>query len=113
MHKARFTNAMKLLDEERAALRAGHLAKVAELTSQKVELVQDLSALRLSAGQARKLRDSADHNAKLLEAALSGMRAAQERLTALRAVRSGLNIYDSKGSKQTVARSNGGMEHKV
>lgn len=113
MRRASYQNAMKLLAEERAALRAGHLAQVADLTSQKTDLMRDLTALRLSADDAAKLRESARHNAKLLEAALQGMRDAQARLAALRAVRAGLNIYDENGGRQTVAKARGGFEHKV
>ncbi len=113
MDKVRFQSALKLLDEERAALRAGQLEQVAGLADRKTALMQDLTALRLSAQDAKRLRLAASENAKLLQAALSGLRSAQERLAELRAVRAGLNIYNAHGDKETVSRKSGGLEHKV
>ncbi len=113
MLKTNFKSAMKLLSEEREALRSGQLAQVTDMAEQKVALMRDLTALRLSAKDAEALRDHARDNAKLLQAAMQGVAAARERLAALRAVRQGLNIYTAQGAKQTVAKQGGGLEHKA
>ena len=108
-----YSDALKLLREEREALRAGQLQTVAALAGQKEALVEDVAQMRLSVQDAQKLQKQAAGNAQLLDAALTGLREAQKRLAALRAVRGGLDIYTATGGRETVAKSGGTLEHKV
>lgn len=90
-----------LLDQERDALLAGDLEKIALLLPEKEKLVTDLlddtsdgePALNVLQGKLR-------HNQLLLDGAMQGIRTVASRLAALRQVREALDTYDAQGRRQ-------------
>lgn len=92
----------ELLDRVHAALLAGDLTalagQLAQLEGFSPEALREVGA----AGLAR-LRAKADRNARCLEAAGRGLRAAQRRLAEIRAAGQGLQTYDGAGQRRTFA----------
>lgn len=92
----------RLLDRVHAALMAGDLASlaahVAALEALPTERLAGLGAAPLG-----RLRAKADRNARCLEAAGRGLRAAQRRLAEIRAAGQGLQTYDVQGQRRTLA----------
>lgn len=113
MHRSAFDNALKLFEAEQQALREGKIACIAEIGAQKDAIVADLASVKLSQEQAIRLREHAEKSAKMLAAALEGVKDAQKRLAALQNIRQGLSVYGADGNRQTVAQSNSGLHHKV
>lgn len=105
--------ALRLFEEERAALRAGRIKEVAGLANQKAEVAEQLAAMRLSKDDIRKLRDKATENARLLQAAIKGVKDAQTRLAALRDAAGGLQVYDAGGEQQYLRPTGASLEQKL
>ena len=93
-----------LLDQERAALLAGDLDKIARTLDLKQDLINCLNTKdvpdpsRLSALNAKVVR-----NQSLLNSALDGVRAVTRRLATMHRIRSSLDIYDAQGNKNEIA----------
>lgn len=113
MRKPKFENALKLFEEERAALRTGAIEKISKIGAQRDAILADLEQMKLSRAQAETLKEKAGQNAKLLAAALAGIKDAQARLAALEEIRTGLNVYTATGDRATLARETGHLRHKV
>lgn len=87
-----------LLDLAREAMLAGDLPALAALTPQ----IEGAVATDLDPPTARRVAQKADRNARLLQAAARGVRAAQARLRDITA-RPVLTTYDAQGRKDTIA----------
>lgn len=87
-----------LLDQVAAALLVGDLAAVARLTSE-IEAARINPANRAGAEQ---LQRKAQRNARLLEAATRGVRAARLRMTEITRGPT-LTTYDARGQKAEIA----------
>jgi hypothetical protein len=89
-----------LLDQIRDALISGNLAVLAGLD---IQLAAEASKLPpLDSVTARRLQTKAERNARLLQAAARGLRAARDRMTEI-ASAPGLATYDAKGRKAAIA----------
>ncbi len=103
-----------LLAEEREALLSGALGKLPDLLRRKEALLA-----RLQAGPApdeaalAALRDKAQTNLALLQAAGEGIAAGQKRLAQMRDSMKGWRSYDSTGERSAVGSTPGRLEHKV
>lgn len=113
MHNPDIHAVMSLLSAEQEALREGAFEKVAEIGQHKEAILSDLGQLKLTRDQAKQLQREADRTAKMLAAALSGVKDAQARLAALQDIKAGLSVYTAGGARETVAPSASGLEHKV
>ena len=92
----------RLLDEERALVRAGRLEDLADLLARKEALVDRL-ADRAALGPTRQaLRDKIARNQRLLEGALAGLGDVARRLDQVREARSALETYGSDGRRAPV-----------
>jgi flagellar biosynthesis/type III secretory pathway chaperone len=89
-----------LLDQSCTAALAGDLAALATLAP-RIEALADAVG-QLDLPTARRLRQKADRNARLLQAAARGVKAAQARLAEISAPPT-LTTYDSRGRKDTIS----------
>jgi flagellar biosynthesis/type III secretory pathway chaperone len=92
-----------LLEDERAALLAGDLEKVASLLERKEAIIDALALLDAADAEAlQSLNKKLHRNQALLDQALEGIRSVAKRLSALRQVRRSLDTYDEKGEKKVI-----------
>jgi hypothetical protein len=89
-----------LLDQAREALLAGDLAALSGLDEKIVAAADSLPALGTDA--ARRVQRKAERNAKLLQAAGRGLRAARDRMAEI-ASGPGLATYDAQGRRAALA----------
>lgn len=89
-----------LLDETHKALLAGDLAALAGLDDRLSAAADTLPPLELAT--ARRLQRKAERNARLLQAAGRGLRAARARMAEI-ATGPGLATYDAQGRKAALA----------
>jgi hypothetical protein len=74
---------IQLLEEERAALRAGQLRALSDLASRKERLMAAMSRTRPAPHVVRRLQATAERNAGLLAACAEGIRAAARMVDAV------------------------------
>ncbi|ARU02599.1 flagellar protein FlgN [Yoonia vestfoldensis] len=86
-----------LLEAETTAILAGQYAVLDDLAARKDQLFDDLQQAPRTATDLRAISGLLTRNQALLAAALKGISAARLRLTALKAVRDGLQVYDQSG----------------
>ncbi|QBF29714.1 flagellar biosynthesis protein FlgN [Thalassococcus sp. S3] len=92
-----------LLEEERAALLAGELDRVARLAEQKEGLVETLNRLNdAPADRMGPVHGKLTRNQALLNSALEGIRAVAGRMAHIRKARRSLETYDQYGNKQSI-----------
>lgn len=113
MNNADINAVLSLLAEEQDALKKGEFDRLSQLASQKEACTSALSDMRLTQSQADKLRREADKTARLLAAAIAGMKDAQARLMALKDTRDGLSVYTAGGARENVATPSRDLEHKL
>jgi hypothetical protein len=89
-----------LLDRTLAALLSGDLATLAALAPEVAAQTDSLAPL--PAADARRLQQKADRNARLLQSAARGLRAAQDRLEQITAGPT-LTTYDAQGRKAALS----------
>ena len=99
-----------LLDQTRDALVIGNLAALAELAPRVGALAESLP--QVDQPTAERLRRKADRNARLLQAATRGVRAAQQRFRDISAGAS-LVTYDSRGRRETLSGASVRMPRRV
>jgi hypothetical protein len=97
----RLAEVERLLDRVHAALMAGDLASLPVHVTALEALPMDGLA-GSGAGSLARLRAKADRNARCLEAAGRGLRAAQRRLAEIRAAGQTLQTYDVQGQRQAL-----------
>ncbi len=96
---------LALLEEERAALCSANLDRVAELGTRKLHLLSALDRKLPGAAEVETLRHAARRNARLLAAALDGLREGAGRSQAIHHAPAGFNAYDSAGRSRQIATS--------
>ena len=91
-----------ILDQERDALIKGELTKLEPLLEQKEALISQLNEIdgmekeSMSSVQTKVVRNQA-----LLTSAMDGIRAVASRMSELRKVRKGLDVYTQSGAKSS------------
>ena len=103
----------QLLDREREALLHGRWDSLDRLGAEKARLVERLRREAQGAGDLRRLASGMERNQKLLQAAMSGARAAVERLSAIRDAQGTLRTYDAAGQSSDLAPPARGLERKA
>lgn len=91
-----------LLDQAADALISGNLPELARLTPQ-IESVEMRTADRVAA---ERLRAKAERNARLLDAAMRGVKAARHRVSEITRGPT-LSTYDARGQKALIAPLSG------
>lgn len=99
-----------LLDQTRDALIAGNFAVLAQLSAQ-VEALADAFP-RVDRPTADRLRSKADRNARLLQAATRGIKAARQRLSDI-STASTLSTYDARGRREVIVGPSGFAPRRV
>lgn len=94
----------RLLDRAHAALMAGDLMALSPLADAVDKLVSGLG--RIDAATAGRLRQKADRNGGMLQAATRGIRAARSRIADILA-EPALTTYDARGRKGSVGQVSG------
>lgn len=102
-----------LLARERVAIRTADFDGLAAIADEKAQLFNALPTSGATQDDLAKIKRQIDENQTLLSAAISGVAAAQDRLTAVRHVREGLSIYDQSGQMAKVQPPRPGMEKKA
>ncbi len=102
-----------LLARERVAIRTADFEGLAAIADQKSQLFDALPNSRATQHELEQIKARIDDNQTLLSAAISGVAAAQDRLTAVRHVREGLSVYDQSGQMATVQNPRPGMQKKA
>jgi ferric-dicitrate binding protein FerR (iron transport regulator) len=103
----------EILDQERQALIAGDLDRIAGFAQRKEALFEALKAADLPAPpDLEALQAKATRNQALFDASLAGIRSVSNRLAALRQVGSSLDVYNASGARQTVSLRDGGSLEK-
>lgn len=88
-----------LLDQTRDALVTGNLGALAALSVQAEMLAASFP--RVDRQTADRLRSKADRNARLLQAAARGIKAARQRLSDIGAAAT-LSTYDARGRREVI-----------
>lgn len=105
---------LALFEEERAALCSANLDRVAELGVRKLRLLTALDRQPPGAAELESIRHAARRNARLLAAALDGLREGAGQARAIRHAASGFNAYDSAGrSHQIIAPARAGDDRRA
>jgi len=87
----------RVLGDERDCLRAGAFGQLSGLADRKLALIERVTACGSQLRGLRALRTMAVENQRLIEAALQGVRAAQNRLKSVRDAETGMTAYTSEG----------------
>lgn len=105
----------RLLEEERAALLGGDLARLPTLIAGKERLLLALeqATARPDATALDRLRERATANQALLDAALRGVRAARARLETARTGGPALSTYDARGKAESHAPARPSVERRA
>lgn len=90
-----------LLEEERAALIAGELDRIAQIADRKATLVASLAGAGADGVALVPLQRKMTRNQVLLDGALDGIRTVAARLSAIRDTGGTLETYDRNGRRQT------------
>lgn len=102
-----------LLTAEREALRSAAFDDLDDLAARKAQifaaLIREKPDRNQIAGISRQMAD----NQQLLASAIAGIKAARNRIEALRQVRQELTVYDQSGQMAKVAAPYPGMEKKA
>lgn len=104
-----------LLSREKTHLLKGDLPKFSELLNEKEALLQRLSEAPSSdSANMQQVQMRMQYNQSLLEAAMRGIRSAADRLQDMRAIREGIETYDSRGRRQVLPNAGaGGFERRA
>lgn len=86
-----------VLDRERAALLYAQYDKLAPLLAIKQQLLTELAGILPARSELARLKVRMQSNLDLTSAALRGIKAANDRIRDLKAVRNGLTTYDQSG----------------
>ncbi|WP_089898517.1 hypothetical protein [Loktanella fryxellensis] len=104
---------MSVLQDERIALLSGRLDALPDLAQRKLDLLPSLLSATHDAATIARIDQALRRNARLLAAARDGIAAARDRLTAVKAVRDGLDVYGADGSRTSILRRNDMLERKA
>ncbi|MGR3621148.1 flagellar biosynthesis protein FlgN [Pseudophaeobacter sp.] len=90
----------EILDQERQALVRGELDQIEALLSRKEAAISRLNAFEdLERAALNKVQTKVSRNQELLNSAMEGIRSVAARMTELRRVKKGLDVYDRTGRK--------------
>ena len=103
----------KTLDQEKQALLGADYAALTSLISQKEQLLSQISNMKTRRADMVAIKAKIDHNQSLLTAAIDGVGAAQNRLSALLDVQQTLCVYDPSGKIEIVPNKAGVIEKKA
>ncbi len=101
-----------LLEEERDALLAGELDRLAALADRKEHLCAALADAGPGDDHMRVLRDALTQNAALLKAAQAGLDAARLVLSGERPVQT-MTVYARDGASRALRNTRPGLQHKA
>lgn len=106
-------NLDELLDKERRALLDGDLNAISRGLREKERLIDALHALQSEqADDFSAVREKAMRNQVLLDGAMDGIRAAVDRMAALRRIRDTLDTYDQSGRRTVITSLRSGQVEK-
>lgn len=103
---------MRLLERERAMLIAGNIDGAVKLTSAKDKLAEKLMAALPDEEAVAAIRDSAERNRRLIDAAKRGVESAQRRIASLRRG-VGVNTYSASGARNLISRTQGTLHKRA
>lgn len=90
----------EILDLERSALVRGELKEIDAMLSRKEAAIEKLNALGdLERDVLTQVQSKVSRNQELLNSAMEGIRSVAQRMSELRRVRKGLDVYDRTGQK--------------
>ncbi len=105
---------LALLETEHAAIQGGDFADLEQLALDKSDLLARLESAEPPAPEVLgRLRAAAARNARALEAAGRGLRAARRRITELVNAGSGRESYDARGRRVTPDAAAGRLERRA
>ncbi len=102
---------LALMQEERTVIRSGRFEALAALAARKEALVSQLADQ--PSRDLGRVVDMAQANQRLLAAAIDGVRAARDRLAAIRAAGSSCRGYDCTGKATEIVHAGGSLEHRA
>ena len=102
----------QLLAREKAAILAGRIQDIADLTEQKRAFLRAIESDRPRRSTVVRLRKLASENAALLTASGNGLKAAIEQIRAAKAPGQ-LQTYDNSGQRTVVGAPHSGLEQKL
>ena len=93
-----------LLEEERGALTNGELHKLEDILARKEDLFDRLNNITdLESGAIESVQSKVTRNQALLGSAMQGIKAVANRMSELRKVRKGLEVYNQSGQRTRFA----------
>lgn len=106
-----------VLADEKTALLEGDYAALPGLAAVKAELIAELTdgltGGPVSPDLLRQIKRRIDANQTLLQAAIDGVKAAKDRLSALAEVRDSLRVYDQSGAEAVAQMPRSTLEKKA
>jgi hypothetical protein len=104
----------RLAEAERSALLSGRFAALPALLVEKQALAQALSgAARTSPDALIPVLERFRANQRLIESALAGIRAAHQRLAAVRAIAEGTTAYTAEGHTRRIGATRASVEKRA
>lgn len=104
---------LALLNKERKVIASAQFAELDDLATRKNALFETVQKNGVEPAEMDKIHKALAANQTLLAAAITGVKAASDRLAALRAVRSELSVYDQSGRMAKVQTPRPGLEKKA
>lgn len=90
----------EILDQERSALVRGELTQIEDLLARKETIIAQLNTIDSLERQAlTQVQTKVSRNQELLNSAMEGIRSVATRMSELRKVKKGLDVYDRAGRK--------------
>ena len=99
------------LDAVHAAILAGNISDLAQLTQTITDGVDHIAGARPQ--DMHRIRQKAARNTQCLQAAMKGIRAAQRRLAELRQASAGHVTYDQNGQRASLGAANGTLRQRI
>ncbi len=103
----------RLLDEERAALRAGHLEAIRGFSERRDALLGRVSAAGADPGELQRVQEKIRRNSVLLDAVRGGINAAIRRINEVQKATGPIASYGANGDRREIGRSRPNWEHKA
>ena len=99
-----FTRIERLLDQEKEAVLSGDLQQLPHLLTQKEKLFSQIAEKPdLDLALLSRLQQKTEHNQKILDAAMLGIRAASDRMSDIKSNGSGLKTYSPQGVRAQIS----------
>lgn len=104
---------LQLLEAEHAAITEGQFDALPELGAEKEALFTALAEAQLSKEVAQRLSDATRRNQALLQAAMRGVKAAEQTLQAMQTASKGGFVYGSDGTVSRLSKGDQRLSHKL